>query len=131
MLPVRSPSSLLAWFLVGDDFASWRSKGCLVVIHESMVLRGGRELWMQTRGPQEIQCDFRLWQESVPQVHWEGGVNRGEPGHQVFLESPDGALFSVASMTVRQHRLISDIIDSEEILQSGWCFVVDSLELWS
>jgi hypothetical protein len=40
-----------------------------------MVVRGGGELWMQTRCPQEIQCDLRLLQESVPQVHWEGGVN--------------------------------------------------------
>jgi hypothetical protein len=48
----------------------------------------------------------------------------------VFLESPDGALRSVASMTVRWHQLISDIIDGEEILQSGRCLVVESLELW-
>jgi hypothetical protein len=75
MLPVMSPSSPLSWFLVGNDFASWQSKSCLVVIHEPMVVRGGRELWMQMRGPQEIQSDFRLWQESVPQVHREGGVN--------------------------------------------------------
>jgi hypothetical protein len=54
MLPVRNPSSPLAWFLMCDDFASWWSKICLVVIHEPMVVRGGRELWMQTRGPQEI-----------------------------------------------------------------------------
>jgi hypothetical protein len=46
---------------VCDDFASWRSKSFLVVIHEPMVVRGGRELWMQTRGPQEFQRDLRLW----------------------------------------------------------------------
>jgi hypothetical protein len=39
---------------VGDDFASWWSKRFLVVIHEPMLVRCGRELWMQTRGPQEI-----------------------------------------------------------------------------
>jgi hypothetical protein len=33
-------------------------------------------------------------------------------------------------MTVRGHQLISDIIDGEEIIQSGRCFVVESLELW-
>jgi hypothetical protein len=33
-------------------------------------------------------------------------------------------------MTVRRHQLISDIIDSEEIPQSGRCLVVESLELW-
>jgi hypothetical protein len=54
MLPVRSPSSPLAWFLVCNDFASWRSKSCFVVIHEPMVVRGDRELWMQSRGLQEI-----------------------------------------------------------------------------
>jgi hypothetical protein len=63
-------------------------------------------------------------------VHWEEGVNLGEPGHKVFLESPDGAFGGVASMTVRRHQLISDIIDGEEILQSGRCLVVESLELW-
>jgi hypothetical protein len=33
-------------------------------------------------------------------------------------------------MTVRRHQLISDIIGGEEILQSGRCLVVESLELW-
>jgi hypothetical protein len=40
-----------------------------------MVVRDRRELWMKTRSMQEIQRDFRLWQEPVPQVHLEGGVN--------------------------------------------------------
>jgi hypothetical protein len=130
MLPVRSLGSPLAWFLMCDDFASWRSKSCFVVIHESMVVRGGGELGMQTRCPQEIQFDFRLWQESVPQVHWEGGVNGGEAGRKVFFESPDGAFCGVASMKVKRNQLISDIIDGEEILQGGRCLVVESLELW-
>jgi hypothetical protein len=63
-------------------------------------------------------------------VHWEGGVNRGEPGHKVFLESPDGAFRSVASMKVGRNQLISDIIDGEENLQGVRCLVVESLELW-
>jgi hypothetical protein len=54
MLSVRSPSSPLDWFLVGDDVASCWSKICLVVIHEPMAVRGGRELWMQTISTQEI-----------------------------------------------------------------------------
>jgi hypothetical protein len=82
-----------------------------------MVVRGG-ELRMQTRGPQEIQCDFRLWQESVPQVHWEGGVNCGDSGHKVFLESPDGAFRGVASMTVRRNQLIIDIIDVKKFFKA-------------
>jgi hypothetical protein len=48
----------------------------------------------------------------------------------VFLESPDGAFRSVASMAVGRNQLISDIIDGEEILQSSRCLVVESLELW-
>jgi hypothetical protein len=60
MPPMRSPSSPLSWSLACDVFASWWSKGCFVVIHESMVVRGGGKLRMQTRCPQEIQCYFRL-----------------------------------------------------------------------
>jgi hypothetical protein len=48
----------------------------------------------------------------------------------VFLEGPDGSLLGAASMTVRWHQLVSDIIDGEEILQSVGCLVVESLELW-
>jgi hypothetical protein len=95
-----------------------------------MVVRGGRDPWMQSGGPQEIQSDLRLWQESVPQVHREGGVNGGEPDHKVFLESSDGAFRSVASMTVRRNQLISDVIDGEESFQGDQCLVVESLELW-
>jgi hypothetical protein len=130
MLPVGSPRTPLSWFFVCNYFASWRSKKCFVVIHKTMEVRSGRELWMQSRGSQEIQRDFRLWQESVPQVQWEGGVNRGEPGHKVLLESPDGAFGGVAAMAVRWHQLVSDIIDGEEILLSGGSLVVESLELW-
>jgi hypothetical protein len=63
-------------------------------------------------------------------VQREGGVNRVEPGHKVFLESPDGSFRGVASMTVRPHQLVSDIIVGEEILSGGGCLVVKSLELW-
>jgi hypothetical protein len=47
----------------------------------------------------------------------------------LFFEGPDVAFRGVASMAVRWHQLISDIIDGEEILQSGRCLVVESLEL--
>jgi hypothetical protein len=33
-------------------------------------------------------------------------------------------------MTVRRHQLIFDVIEGEEILQSGRCLFVESLELW-
>jgi hypothetical protein len=48
----------------------------------------------------------------------------------VFFESSDGSFGGVASMTVRRHQLVSDIVDGEVILQSGRCLVVKSLELW-
>jgi hypothetical protein len=48
----------------------------------------------------------------------------------VLLEGPDGAFRGVALMTVRWNQLVSDIIDGEEILQSGGCLVVESLEFW-
>jgi hypothetical protein len=48
----------------------------------------------------------------------------------VLFEGPDGAFSGVASMTVRWHQWVSDIIDGEEILQSGGCLVVESLEFW-
>jgi hypothetical protein len=130
MLPVGSPSVSLCWFFVFNYFASWRSKICFVVIHKTMEVRSGGELWMQSRGSQEIQRDFRLWQESVPQVQWEGGVNWGDTGHKVFFEGPDGAFRDVAAMAVGRNQLVSDIIDGEESLQSGGYLVVESLEFW-
>jgi hypothetical protein len=71
----EEPKFVAFLVFVGYDFASWWSKSCIVVIHEPMVVHGGRELRMQTRGPQEIYSDLRLWQEPVPEVQWEGGVN--------------------------------------------------------
>jgi hypothetical protein len=68
MLPVGSPSASLSWFLVRNDFASWWSKSCFVVIHKTMEVRSGREMWMQSRGLLEIKRDFRLWQEFLPQL---------------------------------------------------------------
>jgi hypothetical protein len=48
----------------------------------------------------------------------------------VFFESSDGAFGGVASMTVRQHQLVSNITDGELIIQSGQRLFVESLELW-
>jgi hypothetical protein len=62
MLPVGSPSASLSWFFVRNYFASWRSKRCFVVIHETMEVRRGGELWVQSRGSKKIQRDLRLWQ---------------------------------------------------------------------
>jgi hypothetical protein len=69
-----------------------------------------------------------LWQESVPQVHGERGVDGGEAGYKVFFEGSDGALCSVASMAVRRNQLVSDIIGGEEILQSRRRLIVESLQ---
>jgi hypothetical protein len=48
----------------------------------------------------------------------------------VLFESSDGAFSGVAAMTARRHQLIINIIGGEEILQSGLCLVVESLEFW-
>jgi hypothetical protein len=48
----------------------------------------------------------------------------------VFFEGPDGAFRGVAAMAVRWYQLVRDIIDGEEIFQSGGCLVVESLEFW-
>jgi hypothetical protein len=48
----------------------------------------------------------------------------------VFLESSDGALSSVAAMTVGRHQLILHVIGGEKMLQSGRCLVVESFEFW-
>jgi hypothetical protein len=48
----------------------------------------------------------------------------------VFFEGPDGAFRGIVSMAVRLHQLVSDIIVGEEVLQSGGCLVVESLEFW-
>jgi hypothetical protein len=48
----------------------------------------------------------------------------------VLFEGPDGAFRGVAAMAVRWHQLVSDVIDGEEILQSGGYLVVEILEFW-
>jgi hypothetical protein len=48
----------------------------------------------------------------------------------VFFESSDGAFRCVAAMAVWWKQLVRDIIDGEEILQSGGCLIVESLEFW-
>jgi hypothetical protein len=48
----------------------------------------------------------------------------------VFFEGSDGAFRGVAAMAMRWHQLVSNIIDGAEILQSGGCLVIESLEFW-
>jgi hypothetical protein len=48
----------------------------------------------------------------------------------VFFEGPDGAFRGIAVIAVSRHQLVIDIIDGEEILQSGGCLVVECLDFW-
>jgi hypothetical protein len=61
-------------------------------------------------------------------VQWKGGVYRGEPFHKVFFEISDGAFSGVAAVAVGRHQLVFHVIGGEEILQSGGCLVIESLE---
>jgi hypothetical protein len=63
-------------------------------------------------------------------VQWKSWIDRGEPCHKVFFECLDGALSSVAAVTVGRHQLILHIIGGEKMLQSGRRLVVESLEFW-
>jgi hypothetical protein len=46
MLPVGRPRVSVTWFLVCNDFASWWSEVCFVVIYEAVEVGGDRELWI-------------------------------------------------------------------------------------
>jgi hypothetical protein len=48
----------------------------------------------------------------------------------VFFEGPDGAFRGVLAMAVRRYQLVIGVIYGEEILQSGGCLFVESLEFW-
>jgi hypothetical protein len=48
----------------------------------------------------------------------------------VFFEGADGAFRGVVAMALRRHQLVIYIIDSEKVLQSDGCLVVERLEFW-
>ena len=79
---------------------------------------------------QEIEGEFGLGDEQVPEVLWEVGGNTGKNGNEVGLEGPDGLLGGIAAMDVRRYKLVSCVVflcDESLILGAG--LVVKDLEV--
>ncbi len=80
--------------------------------------------------PEEIECEFSLWEQGVPKFGWKGCIDAGQDCQEVVLEYANGALCPIAVMHVwRDHLEGGVLLKSDGFFISGAGFVIQDLEI--
>ena len=90
-----------------EDFASRGSQRGRIVIElftENGLIR--RLCGIRPRVAEEIECEFRLGEQPVPQTNRKIVINRTQTGDEVILECSNGPFGGIASMSMRWYQLV-------------------------
>ena len=112
---------------VGDDLRAHWSKWSPVEIEVSKKRGMSRERWVDTRRTEEIECQRRLREKTVPFSKRELGVNRAEDGNKVIFKGANGTLGGVDAMFFGRDTLELDFVLGESILEILRAFVVEDV----
>ena len=122
------PGLAVVRFDMGQHTNSRRSNGGPIKVKVSVNLSPGREFWIDSGSPHQIEREKTLGEEPVPQVHGELGVNTAKASNQMVLESSDGAFSGIAPVDTRRDQLVININVSHVSLEYIRALVVQSLE---
>jgi hypothetical protein len=86
MLPVGSPSASLSWFFVCNYVASWRSKSCLIVIHETIKVSSDRELRMQSQVRRRFNVSSACGKSMSHKCNGKAGSTEESPATKCYLK---------------------------------------------
>ena len=65
-----------------------------------------------------------MWDESIPEVQWEGEVAAAEARDKVVLLGGNSAFRGIGAVQVRRNELESDSNVSHDLFEAGWALVV-------
>ena len=98
----RLPSSQLC--MDEDATTNW-TKWCLVEVKRAMEEFPCGDSWIKRRLAEEIEREFRLREEKVPEIGGKRFVHTSEDCKEVVLEGSDGPLRSIAAVHFWGHQL--------------------------
>ena len=95
---------------VGEDFGAGWGKWRPVEVKLAVELCIGGEVGVDARGAEEIQGDYCLGNEFVPEVEWEGGIDRAKTSNEVVFEGLDGSFGFVSAVEASRGELYVDVV---------------------
>jgi len=111
-----------------DDADARRGNGSAIEIEVAMKLRPSRQAGVDAGPAQEIEREFSLGEQAVPEMHREVLVRAAEAGDEVVLEGADGTFGGIAAMDMGRDQLKVNLLGSKEVLENCGGFVVETLE---
>ena len=103
-----------------DQYAdAGRGKWCSIKVEQSMELRVGRQLGIESGATEEVQRQLGLGEKFIPKVEWEILVNAAKSSNKVVFERANGTFCSVAAVQTGRDELIIDVFRGEKLLQGG------------
>ena len=84
----------------------------------------GRKQRVEAGSSHHVEGEFSLWQEAVPQVHWEALVGGAEASLEVVLEGAYGSFCCIDSVHSWWSFLVVNVFLVHEICECFGAFVV-------
>jgi hypothetical protein len=125
---VGCPRATIVRFFVCDNSSAWGCKGASVEVMIAKDSRIGRQFWIESGGPKEIQGHCCLWKEAIP---FEGRVFRiggTQACNEMGLKGLDSPFSCVTPMNMGRNKLVLDFIFEEAVLQVVRGFIVENVE---
>jgi len=79
---------------------AWWGNGGAVKVKGAKELCPGRQSGVEVRATEEVQSEFGLWEQEVPEVNGRIFVSAAKAGNKVVFKSADGMFSSVAVVDV-------------------------------
>ena len=131
ILSVDSPRFLVCWFVMSDYMDAGRcNRGC-VVVELAVEVFMGRKFGVHAGSPEEVECEFCLWDQFVPEVKGKLWVCCAKARDEVVLECADCAFCCIASMDAWGCELEFDALGTEKLLENITALIVESMEFWA
>jgi hypothetical protein len=106
---VEVPGAADVGFVVDDDWATEGEDGVGVVIEGAVEMFPGRDGWIDCRLAEQVESEFNLSKEQIPEVAGEISGKTRDDGKEVGLEGLYGMFGGIAAMDMRGHELVSPL----------------------
>jgi len=125
---MKGPTAMCIWFDMGQDMCTRWSYGHAVEVKCTMDVCPGGEFWVASATTEEIEGQFHLGKQTVPQVEQEILVSAAEPSNEVIFKGANGTFGGIVLVHVQWDQLVIDVFCSEEIFKGSRGFTIQSVE---
>jgi hypothetical protein len=117
-------------FGMDEDPATSRTERRLVEVKRTLKIPPSANPWVESGLPKEIEGQFRLWEQQVPDIRGKRRVYPCQDRQEVALECANSALCSIPAVHVRGDKLeLGFPFDCDGFLVRGASLIVKNLEV--